>query len=393
MASPGGNEYNTPMSYDSVDKLQNTLAATIFAHTDDAKKASGRALGTLVEIISFYLLKAWGLETSVSIETHLPEYGFPEITHNVEYSLHPILRESGVHVAPRPSPLTGSKILKALALNGWKIEGGRRPSATLLSSDGLVRNACAIVQWTNSRLVAFLRQVDEAYADIWVVEQHTKPYAMVECKRVGVEEGAGRGPQTIEKAKQGAYVANTVSSLHKVRDRAGNMQGLLYRTEAKVYAKPYAELLSEVVASADRELLRDFVLTVGIVSNHGNWFTSTNHNKELKVLAHAYDWLLFLTDDGLAEFITDLLLSPTKPLAPASKAFKASYLPTKSGNRFTKVKMDFGADRVLQAFFATNLARIESWFNVISPTTSTVQDLHSQLASLRDKDWRRVHTQ
>ena len=49
------------MAYESVDKLQKTLAETVFMYADDRKKAAGRALGTLVEIITFYLLKTWGL--------------------------------------------------------------------------------------------------------------------------------------------------------------------------------------------------------------------------------------------------------------------------------------------------------------------------------------------
>ena len=38
------------MAYESVDKLQKVLADEVFKHTKDPKKASGRALGTLVEI-------------------------------------------------------------------------------------------------------------------------------------------------------------------------------------------------------------------------------------------------------------------------------------------------------------------------------------------------------
>jgi len=58
----------------------------------------------------------------------------------------------------------------------------------------------------------------------------------------------------------------------------------------------YDALLRQVLDGQDKELLRYFILTVGVVSNHGNWFTAEDHNKELKVLAHSYDWLLFLTD-------------------------------------------------------------------------------------------------
>jgi hypothetical protein len=48
--------------------------------------------------------------------------------------------------------------------------------------------------------------------ELVVFEQMLKPYAMIECKRVGIEEGTTKGPQTIEKAKQGAYVAGTAFS-------------------------------------------------------------------------------------------------------------------------------------------------------------------------------------
>jgi hypothetical protein len=47
-----------PLAYPSVDKLQNMLAAEVFGYAADRKKASGRALGTLVEIVTFYTLCA-----------------------------------------------------------------------------------------------------------------------------------------------------------------------------------------------------------------------------------------------------------------------------------------------------------------------------------------------
>jgi hypothetical protein len=42
----------------------------------------------------------------------------------------------------------------------------------------------------------------------------------------------------------------------------------------------YYELMAEVIASSDRELLHKFILTVGVVSNHGNWFTAENHSSK-----------------------------------------------------------------------------------------------------------------
>lgn len=77
------------MPYESVDALQQALTRDVFHYAKDAKKAAGRALGTLVEIITFYLIKSWGYEKYTAIERRLPEYANPDITHNVEFSLHP----------------------------------------------------------------------------------------------------------------------------------------------------------------------------------------------------------------------------------------------------------------------------------------------------------------
>ncbi len=96
-------------------------------------------------------MKSWGFNKFISIERSLKEYGNDEISHNVEYSLHPVFNEYTIK----------------------KFE-------------------------------------------ICICEQNTMPFAMFECKRVGAEEGCKKGPQTIEKAKQGAYVAKSVSALQKI---------------------------------------------------------------------------------------------------------------------------------------------------------------------------------
>ncbi|MDI6737438.1 MAG: hypothetical protein QME12_02870 [Nanoarchaeota archaeon] len=97
------------MAYESVDKLQNMLSKNVFHYAKDSKKAAGRALGTLVEIITFYLLKAWGYSNSVAIEKGLSEYGNPQITHNVEYSLHPIIGKWNILLNNIELPLTANK--------------------------------------------------------------------------------------------------------------------------------------------------------------------------------------------------------------------------------------------------------------------------------------------
>ena len=56
-----------------------------------------------------------------------------------------------------------------------------------------------------------------------------------------------KGPQTIEKAKQGAYVARTASSLQKIRTDKGEKYGLIYRSNNQPYIKPYVELMEEII--------------------------------------------------------------------------------------------------------------------------------------------------
>lgn len=380
------------MTYESVDQLQKVLVNKVFHYAKDSKKAAGRALGTLVEIIAFYLLKSWGFEHSVAIERALAEYGNPEITHNVEYSLHPILREHRLLLRDPKLPITSTRIFSQIDEGQFSLVGFEWSGMTLLTSEKVLRNSCVIANGKQSHLVATLDSVNRDGLQMAILELFFKPYAMFECKRVGVEEGMRKGPQTIEKAKQGAYVAKSVSSLHKIRMASGELRGLIYKSNQAIYSKPYAELVAEIIASDDSELLRDFILTVGVVSNHGNWFTSDNHNKELKVLAQSYDWLVFLTDEGLSDFITELLLDPTPLLKPARNAFLASYTAEKKKNRFTKVQMDYEADQVLQAYFRDNRQRIEKWFNVIAPKNGSMRKLQSQISRLRDKDWRTVHT-
>jgi hypothetical protein len=137
-------------------------------------------------------------------------------------------------------------------------------------------------------------------------------------------------------------------------------------------------------------MLRDFILTIGVVSNHGNWFTKEDHNKELKVLAQSYDWLLFLTDHGLAEFVSELLLDPTPELSDARAAFLQSYGPAAARNRFTKVKIDVKADVVLRHYFAAHARNIESWFNIITPKGRSLKNLQEALKTLNGKDWTQI---
>ena len=97
---------------------------------------------------------------------------------------------------------------------------------------------------------------------------------MIECKRVG-KEGDAKGPQTIEKAKQGAYVAKTTSSLQKVRNDKGELDGIYY-VNGEAHIGPYESLLNDIIENGEPKQLHDFTLSIGVVSNHGNWFTAGN---------------------------------------------------------------------------------------------------------------------
>lgn len=387
------------MAYESVDKLQKVLAEEVFNHTKDPKKASGRALGTLVEIITYYLLKTWGLNNQISIERGLAEYGNPSITHNVEYSLHPIVRSSFVTVDKSDKSITSNIILKALAGSGFDLKGFERKHNQLLSNN-ILRNACTIATSENSFLLCSIKSDLGDKLELHIYEQNKKPYAMFECKRVGVEEGMTKGPQTIEKAKQGAYVARTASSLQKIRSESGQMQGIIYKSNGSYIIKPYVNLMEEIIFSSDKELLRKFILTIGVVSNHGNWikktadgdlsFSEENFQKELMVLAQSYDWLLFLTDQGLSDFIDKLLLNPIPELQFLRETFLSSYIEGKKKNQFTKVQMNIVADRILLKYFEENLVTVESWFNVISPSQKNLTILKGELDELKNKNWQNI---
>ena len=132
------------MSYESVDALQQALTKEVFHYAKDAKKAAGRALGTLVEIINFYLLKAWGYENHIAIERRIPEYANPELTHNVEFTLHPTEKIATFQLKETDLPFTAAKIRKQVKTIDWKKEGMK--STQLLSKTGLLRNSCVVYE-------------------------------------------------------------------------------------------------------------------------------------------------------------------------------------------------------------------------------------------------------
>lgn len=377
------------MSYESVDRLQNVLANSIFAHTKDKKKAAGRALGTIVEVITFYLLKTWGFNNSIAIEKGLVEYGNSDISHNVEYSLHPVLNQYSFSIEYEEKSLTPTKIIKQLNKNHELSKQFDKNNNVLYTTNNVLRNACTIGESTNSYLVSSIESKEDDKIIINVFEQYKRPYAIFECKRVGVEEGNKKGPQTIEKAKQGAYVARTASSLQKIRNNLGEKFGIIYQRNNEPKIERYETLMEEIIYSDDTSYLNKFILSVGVVSNHGNWFTSENQNKELKVLSQSYDWLIFLSDKGLSTFISDLIQSNNYLVI--KKTFENSYAQDKKENSFTKVKIDYDANIALLDYFSNNISDIENWFNVIGPNGKKISELKSEILELSGKNWKDIH--
>lgn len=377
--------------YPSVDQLQKALRKDVFHYAQDSKKAAGRALGTLVEIITFYALKSWGFERSIANERPLPEFANDDITHNVEYSLHPSVELTKLTFADSDLPLTSTKMVNALRGANIAIPEGQCKVNRLLTKDMILRNSCTIFDAGETFINAYLDFYNRHNGSYSVCALHRRAFAIFECKRVGVEEGMRKGPQTIEKAKQGAYVARTVSALQKVRRSSGTMGGFIEWENGTHRFGDYYELMAEVIISTDRELLRKFILTVGIVSNHGNWFTAENHNKEIRVLAQSYDWLLFLQDAGLAQFVDEILLNPKAEHIAARDAFRASYTGEKNVNQFTKVQIALAADAALQSYFATKSKEVESWFNIIAPEGKPLSVLKDELIALSQKNWVEIH--
>ena len=129
------------MSYESVDKLQKLLADEVFSYTNDKKKAAGRALGTFLEIITYYLIKTWHLEHFAAIEKALPEFANAEITHNVEFTLHGSRKLAEKAYCDDDLPISGTSILRTLGLT---TEAQGLKSVMLIDKNNILRNACTL---------------------------------------------------------------------------------------------------------------------------------------------------------------------------------------------------------------------------------------------------------
>ena len=229
------------MQPNEIEGVQGRLAGSVLSHTHSPRKAAGRALGTLVEIVTYYLLLSWNLRDSISIEVPLKEYANHEISHNVEYALHGIGGKYDVR-APLHirEPITASAIKKSM-YRTHGIDIGEARSGALLSKS-LIRNSCHLSKSRDVRWIANY----ESGGKVTVTMQNPRPYMILECKRVGRDAQHGKGPQAIEKAKQGSYVARMASCLQRIRDPKGSDMGIIYDDDGYTVA-PYDEMLQGII--------------------------------------------------------------------------------------------------------------------------------------------------
>lgn len=170
--------------------------------------------------------------------------------------------------------------------------------------------------------------------------------------------------------------------MQKVKDANGDIQGVYFNDTNSPIIEDYNSIINKLINN--KIVLKNFILTIGVISNHGNWFTQDNKNKELEVLCNAYDWLLFLTDECLTEFISDIFQIPE-----CLSAFKYSYelninTSRKNVNIFTKSNISYEVDKKLTEYFHDNINKINSWFNIINKDQNTkMMDLINQLKQLK----------
>ena len=366
------------MSYESIDQLQKALAQGMFSDRKDAKKTAGRALGTLLELITFYLLKDYGFATNIAIERALAEYANPTIGHNVEFTLHASEKVSSLPM-PSDGRMNAKAVDSALELTTRHlVSAAAKAKGNRPVWDGDIKNAATLFDDDgNAQPCIFNAYPDTEDDTVAVYRLDKRPFAMFECKRVGVEEGMKKGPQTIEKAKQGAYVALAASKLQKFRRSDGTQMGILEKEDGSYLIEPYDVMLGKLLTDVNPRDLDGVVLTVGVISDHGNWFTSQHKNKETSILADSYDWLLFLTDQGLAAFIDDALLGGDADMAQTRLAFEERTV--RRQGTFTKTTLPADADRELTRYFARNRERIAGWFNIITPEGGTLLQLFDTL--------------
>jgi len=84
-------------------------------------------------------LKEWGLIDYISIERKLAEYGNPSITHNVEFTIHPVIKNN-VLDQEFTNKLSSKDIAKALGISS------DLKNNMLIDNKSTIKNACLIAE-------------------------------------------------------------------------------------------------------------------------------------------------------------------------------------------------------------------------------------------------------
>lgn len=166
--------------------------------------------------------------------------------------------------------------------------------------------------------------------------------------------------------------------------------GIVFEPNGEFQIKEYNTLLKRIVQSPASAIHKNFVMSIGVVSNHGNWFGDGQLFKEMVILKNAYDWLLFLKDEGMIQFVEDLILDLHTVHKSIRRAFFESYGKDKKINSFTKVSMDIDAHLELEAYFRENHDSILNWFDVVTEGRTSLLELREDLYLLKQKQWSEI---
>ena len=358
-----------------VVKVQKQLEETIFYERRDSYKAAGRALGTIQEIIVYFLFEAFELGDRLNLEYPLPEYGRLDIVHNVEFSVHPLISKEAMELTSRVNK--GLRFPAKLKREYKEFLYSIKSSVKLLEKnkqfdrETIIINPCYITnisQWKGNNIFIgkFLNEKEGLF-----LKCLSQPIAFIECKRVGLEQGTSTGPQTIEKAKQSSYVALRCSKLQKLFTPDGVIG---YLSLDKGYEiDEYDKLWIRILKSKNRNLLKNIIRSIIFISNHINWYVDGKEKKDLHIINQSHDWSIWLKDDAISEFVNEFLLPP----GVIRNTFYNNYVERKKGGTFfTKKRLDKEVYQIFLEFFTEERDNIAAnWLEILNPVGKTFKDL------------------
>lgn len=303
--------------YDQMRNIQEALSGLV-----GGQKTAGRRLGMILEIMTFLFFQSEGLGPSMRKGNQLPSFAI-DATHETDFSFHPILQTTSVEFSDsenqnrlgshrRPVPSTTfpivdqlnyldsnssirtmkDKIIRNLTVNPLaviSVQDGERKD----SGDPLGQKICSSI--------ISLSSTTGSVCNASISRLANSAFAKVECKRVGIELTADSAPQTIEKAKQGAYAADHASSYQSILSRTGEKFGVVLGEEIEI--GPYQDLRRQIINGELPSMLEGFCSTVFFFSEPSNWQTSDGiWKKDLEVLSSSFDWVIYLTDEAFIHF-------------------------------------------------------------------------------------------